>query len=175
MNTRKKIKFNRYKSVNQVKLKNRWRKPKGMHNKVRLKKKGHVPKVSIGYGTKKRLRNFYNSTIDYQMINNLNDLNNINKKTILISKSIGLRKRIEILKKAKELGLNVIKVKDIESLLKIIQDKLMQQKQVKEKKEKKKEEYHKKAEEKAKDKKEPTPEEKVEYEKEEKKKLLEGK
>lgn len=169
---RKKRKFTRYKSVNQVKLKGGWRRVRGMHNKVRLKKKGHIHKVSIGYGTKKKTRNLYNSMHDYKLINNLNDLNNIDKKYILISRLTGLKKKIEILKKSKELGLNVIRVKDIDVFLKGVEERLNKKKQDKEKKQKKKEVYQKKAEEKSKDKKEAKEEN---TEKEDKKKILEGK
>ena len=172
---RKKRKFIRYKSINQVKLKGGWRRVRGMHNKVRLKKKGHIHKVSIGYGTKKETRNLYNSMFDYKLIKNLNDLNNLDKKYILISKSIGLKKKIEILKKAKELGLNVIRIKDIDSFLNTVQDNLNKNKQKKEKKQQKKEVYQKKAEEKSKEKKEVKEEEKKEEEKEEKRKVLEAK
>lgn len=173
--TRKKRKFTRYKSINQVKLKGGWRRVRGMHNKVRLKKKGHMHKVSIGYGTKKETRNLYNSTFDYKFITNLNDLNNIDKKYILISGNIGLRKKIEILKKAKELKLNVIRIKDIDAFLKNIQEKLLQLKENKKKEQVKKEIYKKKTEEKSKEKKEVNQEEKAEKEKEEKKKVLENK
>lgn len=172
---KKKKNFFRYKSINQKKLKSGWRKPKGIHNKVRLKKKGHPHKVSIGYGTKKELRNYYNSIYDYKLIKNLNDLDNLDKKYILISKSVGLRKKIEILNRAKDLNLNVIRVGDVDSFLKKIQDKLKENKQKKEKKKQKKEVFEKKAEEKIIDKKELTPEEKIEKEKEEKKKVLESK
>jgi large subunit ribosomal protein L32e len=173
--SKKKRKFVRYKSVNQVKLKGGWRRVRGMHNKVRLKKKGHIHKVSIGYGTKKEERNLYNSKFDYKLINNLNDLNDLDKKYILISKSIGLKKRIEILKRAMELNLNVIKFNDINLFLKNAEEKLNENKKNKQKKQQKKEFYQKKAEEKSKEKKELTPEEKIEAEKEEKKKLLESK
>lgn len=173
--TRKKRRFVRYKSVNQVKLHGGWRRPRGMHNKVRLKKKGHIHRVSIGYGTKKGTRNFYNSVFEYKMVDNLRDLDNINKKYILISRKLGLRKKIEILKKAKELKLNVIKIKDIDLFLKNVQDRLNQSKEIKKKKEEKREVYKKKAEEKSKEKKDVKQEEKAEFEKEEKKKILEGK
>ena len=173
--TRKKIKFTRYKSINQVKLRGGWRKPRGMHNKVRLSKKGHPAKVSIGYGTKKETRNLYNSEFDYKLINNLKDLEDLDKKYIMISRSIGLKKKVEILKKAKELNLNAIKIRDIDLFLKNVQEKLNKNKQKKEKKQQKKEIYQKKAEEKLKEKKEVTQEEKTEKEKEEKKKVLEGK
>lgn len=175
MQTRKKKRFIRYKSVNQVKLRGGWRRARGMHNKVRLKKKGHPLKVSIGYGSKKETKNLYNSEFNYKLINNLKDLENLDKKYIILSRSIGLKKKIEILKKARGLNLNVIKVKDIDSFLKNIQEKLNEKKQKKERKMQKKEVYHKKAEEKSKEKREATQEEKSEKEKEEKKKVLEGK
>jgi large subunit ribosomal protein L32e len=171
----KKKKFVRYGSINQKKLKKSWRRPRGMHNKVRLKKKGHIHKVSIGYRTKKETRDFYNSKFDYKLVNNLNDLNNIDKKYILISKSIGLRKKIEILKKAKELNLDVLNFKDTDSFLKNVQDKFMKIRKSKEEKQQKKEVFKKKVEEKEKEKKEISPEERAEKEKEDKKKLLESK
>lgn len=171
---RKKQKFVRYKSVNQVKLKGGWRRVRGMHNKVRLKKKGHVPKVSIGYGNKKGTRNLYNSQIKYKLIVNLKDLENLSEKYILISRSIGLKKKIEILKKAKELNLNVIRIKDIDTFLKKVQDKSKEDKMLKEKRKQEKEIYQKKAEEKSKEKKaEPVKEETSDNE--EKRRVLESK
>ncbi len=172
---KKKKRFIRYKSINQVKLKGGWRRPRGIHNKVRLKKKGHPHKVSIGYGTKKGTRNLYNSIFDYRLVKNIKDLDDINKKYIIISRSIGLKKKIEILKKAKELNLNVINIKDIDAFLKNIENRRNEFKEDKKKKQQKKEETKKKVEEKSKEKKESTQEEKTEKEKEEKKKILENK
>ncbi len=172
---RKKKRFIRYKSVNQVKLKGGWRRLRGIHNKVRLKKKGHIHKVSIGYGTKRETRNRYNSLFDYKFINNINDLDNITREYILISKNIGLKKKIEILKKAKEMNLKIINIKDIDLFLKNVETKRTENKESKKKKQEKKEETKKKAEEKKKDKKEITQEQKSDIEKEEKRRLLEGK
>ena len=172
---KRKKRFIRYKSVNQVKLKGGWPRLRGIHNKVRLKKKGHIHKVSIGYGTKKEARNLYNSLFDYKFINNLKDMDNIACEYILISKSIGMKKKIEILKKAKKMNLKIINIKDIDMFLKNVESKKTEDKESKKKKHEKKEEAKKKAEEKLKDKKEITQEQKSDIEKEEKKKLLEGK
>src|SRR3989344_5061677 len=78
------------------KLKNKWRKPKGLHNKLRLRKGGKGKVVKIGYGKKKK-------GIEIAIINNIKELINA-KKDIIISSSVGLKKKVEILEKAKELN-----------------------------------------------------------------------
>ncbi len=74
----------------------KWRNPTGRHNKIREGKKGYQPRVKIGYGNpvQPELK-------EIVRINNLLDLNKINKKSALLGK-IGKKKKIEIAKAAKE-------------------------------------------------------------------------
>src|SRR3989338_1826253 len=110
------------------KLKNKWRKPKGLHNKLRLRKGGKGKVVKIGYGKKKK-------GIEIAIINNIKELINA-KKDIIISSSVGLKKKVEILEKAKELKLNVLNVKNIDKFMEKI-EKEKEEKKKKEKQEKK--------------------------------------
>jgi large subunit ribosomal protein L32e len=79
---------------------NSWRKPKGRHNKMRLRRKGHVQTPS--YGVPKAIKGFHSSGKKEKMIYNINDLNKINKKDEVarLSKTIGKKTRIELLEKA---------------------------------------------------------------------------
>ncbi|MEK6839492.1 MAG: eL32 family ribosomal protein, partial [Nanoarchaeota archaeon] len=100
------------------------------------------------------------------------------KDPITISSTVGMRKRIEIVKKAKEMKLRVLNIKDLDKFLAETEASLKQRKETKKskltRKEKAKAERLKKAE-KVEEKKEEVPEEKEKREKEEKRKLLEQK
>lgn len=167
---RKKIKFIRYNSEYLRKLSPNWRRAKGMHNKVRLKKKGHNKSPSIGYGTPKEFRTFFKSKFDYVLVKSEKDLENLNKKEIMLSKKLGLKKRLWLINKIKLMNLSVLNIKNLNDYVKAIEEKL---KQKIENKKLVKQEIKKKVDEKTAEKKELSPEEKIEKEKIEKKKVLE--
>ncbi len=73
-----------------------YRKSKGRDNKIRLKMKGHIKNVSIGFRTKKQTRDLING-LNPVIIYNLNDLKQIKEKQIGIIGKIGSKKRKEIL------------------------------------------------------------------------------
>ena len=112
------------------------------------------------------------SKFRFTKINNLKDLENT-KENILISRTIGIKKKIKIIEKALELKLKILNLNYPKEFLKKIKEKKLEKKTKKkkilEKKEIKKEE---KKEEKPK---EETKEEKEKKEKEIKRKILEGK
>ena len=175
----KKLKFTRQDAHKKVKLGNKWRKPKGLHSKMRLSKKGYNKSVSIGYGSPKSTRGLDKSGLKLIIIKSLKEIENINAKEecIAVAKTIGLRKKVEILKQAVKKSINVVNVKDINKFLKDVDDKIKKSKEEKEKLKKEKE-VRKKEKEKAGKKKtidekvEKTDEEKKEEEKKEKDKVL---
>jgi len=82
-----------------------WRKPKGRDNKMREKRKGYPAIVSIGYKREKGTR----KKVPF-IVRNINDLNKTKKasrKDFVILGSIGKKKKIEIVKKAKEAGIPI--------------------------------------------------------------------
>lgn len=176
----KKLKFirqdaNRHKSS----LGSKWRRPKGLHSKMRLSKRGHSKSVSIGYGSPRKTRNMHSSGLKLIIIKSLKDLEKIDakKECIAVAKTIGLKKKIEILKQAIKKSINVVNVKDVDKFLKDVEEKIKKGKEEKEKLKKKKE-LSKKEKEKAAKKKtidekvEKTDEEKKEDEKKERDKIL---
>lgn len=89
--------WNRYKKLGKGKKKKQvWRKPRGRHNKMRWKRKGHSKVVSIGYQKKQSEKE------NIRIIKNLQDLRKVEKNEILILGNVGKKKKIEIAKKAKE-------------------------------------------------------------------------
>ena len=83
----------------------KWRRQKGRHGKMREHRKGADKSVSIGYGTQNRK--------SIVIIRNINDVRVLKEnKEVLIARTIGKRKRIEIAKKAKELGIKIINLRE---------------------------------------------------------------
>ena len=80
-----------------------WRKPTGRHNKMRERRKGSAAVVSIGYRSNKKSRDK-----KFVKINNIRDLEKINKNETAIISSVGKRKKIEIAKKAKEMKIEIM-------------------------------------------------------------------
>jgi len=92
-----------------------WRKPKGRDNKMRESRKGKQPLVSIGYkkqGTGK-------STI---IVYNLADLQNAGKGELVVLGGVGRKKKMEIAKKAQEMGITFRNI-NIRKLLKKVEEK----------------------------------------------------
>ena len=93
-------------------LKKKWRYPRGIHSKLRHRKKGYGIVVKTGYKVPKTIRH---RTIDgYKIItiHNMNELIMVSemskedKVKIQLSSTIGKKKRLLLLNKIKELKLN---------------------------------------------------------------------
>jgi predicted ATP-dependent protease len=112
------------------------------------------------------------------LVNNVDELMKISKdkEGAIISRHVGQKKKVEILKKAKDLNVKVLNLKDVDSYLKKVDDSMNKHKEEKKKQEAKKEETKKELEKKSKEaeqkKEEKTVEEKMKEEKEIKQKVL---
>lgn len=175
LNLRQKLKskkptFIRQKAHGLKKLEKVWRAPKGIHSKLRKKKKGHMKHPSVGFSSPREVRGFSPSGLKPILVINIKQLDKIKNEGIVISSLVGNKKRIELLKKIKERNLVVLNIKNVDDYIKKIEDNLQSRKQ------KKKEKTRKTVEEKSKKEvKEETIEERKEREKEEKRKVLESK
>ncbi len=72
----------------------KWRNQTGRHNKIREGKKGHQPKVKIGYSTQKESEKVIT-------IKSLKELETSKANTFVLGR-VGKKSKIEIAKKAKE-------------------------------------------------------------------------
>ncbi len=175
----KKLKFTRQDAHKKVRLGNKWRKPKGLHSKMRLSFKGYNKTVSIGYGSQKNTRGLDKSGLKIIIIKSLKSFERIDakKECIAIAKTMGLKKKIEVLKQAMKKGIKVVNVKDINAFLEAVEEKFKKSREKKEKLKKKREVKKKEEKEVTKkktieEKVEKTVEEKKEEEKKEKNKVL---
>ena len=158
---RRKPEFKRRRSILK-KLGSKWRRPRGLHNKLRLGKKGKGDSPRIGYGTSKKGKEF-------TLVKSMKDLENA-KKRIIISSSIGLKKKLEIIRRSKELSLSILNIKNPEALVEQV-NKRTEEKKKKQSEKEKKQDAKKEVEEKKQEK--LSKEEKEKKEKEEKRKVLE--
>lgn len=136
-----------------------WRSPKGRHNQMRLKRKGYPATVNVGYRSKAEDR----GKIDEKkmvLINNMKELENLKEGTTVIFGKIGNKKKLELIKKAKEKKIHIHNV-NVNKMMK----KIERAKKLKEEA-KKKEDTHKKHEKKEEKKSEAKEEKKAEEKKE---------
>ncbi|MEM4296648.1 MAG: eL32 family ribosomal protein [Candidatus Anstonellales archaeon] len=91
-------------------VKQRWRKPRGIDNKKRIRKKGHGAVPKIGYKNSKHLRHLHPSYKREALISNEKELDAFNPDlyAIRIRRSVGKRKRAIIIEKAEKLGFLVL-------------------------------------------------------------------
>ncbi|MEK6917430.1 MAG: eL32 family ribosomal protein [Nanoarchaeota archaeon] len=83
-----------------------WRSPKGRHNKMRKKRKGYPAVVSIGYATNRKTRGKIDNKNQIE-VNNIKELAGLKNNDIVLIGKIGKRKKIEIVKKLKEMKISV--------------------------------------------------------------------
>ncbi len=108
---RRKPRFRRHLYHRFIKFQNQdsWRKPKGNDNKMRLKLKGYPPIVQVGYRNPRIIRGLHPSGLEPVVVDNKNLLEKLDpaKHIVIIASTVGLRKRKELVKLAKEKGLNI--------------------------------------------------------------------
>ncbi len=100
-----------------------WRKPRGVHSKMRRQRKGYNAIVKVGYRTPRLLRGRLRSGLLEVAITSPEELKNITKDQIaLIPRTLGNRKRLAILQEAKKIKVNISnfpmideKIKEIET------------------------------------------------------------
>jgi large subunit ribosomal protein L32e len=127
----KKPKFLRQDSnILKGKTKSKWRKPRGLHNKRRLHKKGHQKNPSVGFKSPKLVKNLLPSGKIIHYLTRIDDLKGFDstKHEVLISSGVGLKNKIKILEKCLESNIPVSNVKDIAAFLKDSKSKLTKRK-----------------------------------------------
>lgn len=106
----KKPEFIRQESWRYKRVRENWRKPKGIDSKMRKEVKGWPARAKVGYRGPKAARGLHPSAYREVIVYNIDDLTEIDPKTdaIRIAHTVGAKKRAEILNKAKEIGVNIL-------------------------------------------------------------------
>jgi len=104
---------NRYAKLGKGRRKKQvWRKPKGRDTQTRLKRKGYPAIVSIGFRTEASGRKKIEGLFPI-LISNEKDLNSLDvkKNSAIISRRLGAKKKIGVIKKAEEMKIKILNVK----------------------------------------------------------------
>ncbi len=91
-------------------VKDRWRKPRGIDNKKRIRKKSAGPSPNIGYKNPEQIRHLHPSGKREVLVENAEQVEALKGQDVVlrIAGKVGKKKRIEIAEKAKALGLRIV-------------------------------------------------------------------
>jgi large subunit ribosomal protein L32e len=119
-----------------------WKRPRGLHNKLRRKRKGIGAWVSTGYKMPVAVRGFLRSGLKPVLVTNLAELKKLDpaKNAAIVSAATGKKNKIAMLKKATSMKLTISNIKDATTYVKNIEDALAKKRETKKSSVKKKEE-----------------------------------
>lgn len=102
--------FKRQEWFRYAKLGEKWRKPKGIHSKMKRQIKRRPPMVDIGFRGPVQSRGLHPSGFEEVLVHNVDGLENIDPKVqaVRIGGTVGTKKRIAIEDRAAELGIRVL-------------------------------------------------------------------
>ena len=114
----KKPGFKRQESWRYKRVKESWRRPRGIDSKMRKKVKGWPRSVEVGYRGPKKTRGLHPSGYAEALVYNVDDVEKVSPTTqaIRIAGAVGARKRVEISARAEERGIHVLNPKEMKEL-----------------------------------------------------------
>jgi large subunit ribosomal protein L32e len=124
--------FRRFEEWRLVRIKDRWRRPKGIDNKMRQKRKGWPRTVNVGYRSPRAVRHLHPSGMEEVAVFNVGDLTIVDPETQVarIGGTVGRRKRRFILKEALELGIRILNPGDIDLEEEAVEDESVEEEAV---------------------------------------------
>jgi len=106
---KKRPSFRRVESWRYKRVKDSWRKARGIDSRTRIKSKSGV-KSSVGYRGPKKVRGLHPSGYEEVRVHNINDLKDLNNKkhAVKVSAKLGVRKRIAVIDYAQSRGFKIL-------------------------------------------------------------------
>jgi large subunit ribosomal protein L32e len=108
----KKPEFNRHDSHKKKRLSTSWRKPRGLHNKLRQQVAAKGKLVRPGFGSPRDVKGYHPSGFREVLVFNVKDIDETHDCVVRIASTVGMKKRREIVAKALEKNLRVLNAKE---------------------------------------------------------------
>jgi large subunit ribosomal protein L32e len=89
----------------------RWKRPRGIQSKMRHRFKGYPIMVSSGWRSPVEVRGLTNKGLEAVVVYNVSDLKNLGHKAIIISGTVGNKKRLDIVNEAEKLKIQIVNIK----------------------------------------------------------------
>ena len=111
----KRPKFKRQNWFRYKRLGDKWRRPRGIHSKMRRHFKYRIPVVQSGFRGPANVRGLHPSGFEEIRINTPKEVENVDPKTqaIRIARTVGDKKREIIVQKADKMGMRVFNRRDL--------------------------------------------------------------
>ena len=102
--------FKRFESWRFVRIKDQWKKPRGIDNKMRTELQGWPKSVKVGYRGPAAVRGLHSSGMEEVMVWNAKDLEKVDPETQVarIGGTVGGKKKETMLEKAEELKIRIL-------------------------------------------------------------------
>jgi large subunit ribosomal protein L32e len=127
---KKKPDFIRQDAHKKIRINNAWRAPKGMQSQMRHNRSGYGKLLQVGYGSPKAVRGMHHSGMKHVEVSNVKELAKVNpKEEGIIIKSIGMKKKIEIIIEAEKKGIKILNVGDSKKFIANAENKIKSRKE----------------------------------------------
>ncbi len=123
---KKRPKFRRVESWRYKRVKDSWRKARGIDSRTRIKSKSGVKSPSVGYRAPKSIRGLHPSGFEEINVITIKDLEGLSPKkhAIKVASRLGARKRIKLIEYAQRRGFKILNLgvsqKELEELESIL-------------------------------------------------------
>lgn len=117
--------FRRHDSHKKIRVSASWRRPKGRQSKQRLQLKSYARGIATGYGSPKGVYGLSREGLTQNNVALIRDLDSLNPKSdgIIISRTLGNKRRAELIKVATEKKFVVLNL-DVEKFAKTLEENL---------------------------------------------------
>ncbi len=106
--------FARQDVLKKSRLDDTWRKPKGMHSKMRHHKKGYSAYVETGWGSPVEVKGLHKSGLKPVVVNNIGQVATIDAKTegAVIASHVGNRLKVALIEALLKKNVKILNIKD---------------------------------------------------------------
>jgi len=100
-----------------------WRKPNGLHSKMRHNYRGQPAMVEPGWGSPRLVRGLWSNGLAPIVVHTPAEIEKLNPKTqgAVIAADVGMKKRLAIIAKAQEKKINTLNIKKVQDYVNLVQ------------------------------------------------------